>query len=351
MNRAYLAVICVLITVSCGGDKTPFVLRDPTPTTPTPTPTANAVLSTVVIQGPAPTVGPGQTAQVKAVARFSDGSERDVSPDATWTSSQPQIATVDGGMIKGQALGRTVIRAGYMSRSVSLTIVVQPEGTFIVSGNITEPGSVAVGTATVAVLGGPPNSVATNSVGFYELFGASGTVTLRVNSPGYLDETRTLTVTQNQRLNVEIRPIMGPTPVVGTYRMTLTISPSCSIVPDDQKTRMYTATIGQDGARLTIQLSDANFVRDSRVEKSSFSGRVSGSTVTFDLGSGYYVSYYGANVQETLPGGQILGIWGTMAAPAAQTISGNLVGGFTFREGNRTRGCSAPDNRVVFTRK
>jgi hypothetical protein len=345
MNRAYLAGTCVLITVACGGDKTL-----PIPTTSTST-AAFGTFTSVVVQGPAPTIGPGQTAQVKAVARFSDGTERDVSTDATWASSQPQIATVNGGMIKGQALGRTVIRATYMSRTASLTIVVEPEGTFVVSGNITEPGSLSVGMATVAVLGGPLNSVTANGGGFYELFGVSGTVTLRVSSPRYLDETRTLTVTQDQKLNVEIRPIVGPTPVAGTYRMTLKISPSCSIVPDDQKTRMYTATIGQDGARLTIQLSDANFVRDSRAEKSSFSGRVSGSTVTFDWGSGYYVCYYGASVQETLPGGQILGIWGTMVATAAQTISGNLVGGFTFREGNRTSGCSAADNGVAFTRK
>ena len=50
-------------------------------------------------------------AQVKAVARFTDGSERDVTAEARWTSSQPQIATVDAGVITGHALGRTGIRA------------------------------------------------------------------------------------------------------------------------------------------------------------------------------------------------------------------------------------------------
>ena len=185
-------------------------------------------------------------AQVRAVARFTDGTERDVRADATWTSTQPQIATVDAGVITGRALGRTVIRATYMSRGASLTIVVKPEGTFILSGNIIEPGPVSVGSATVTVLGGPLNQVTANSFGFYEVFGVSGTVTLRVSKPGYLDETRTLTVTQDQRLDLQIRPISGPTPVAGIYRMTLTISPSCSIVPDDQKTRTYTAAIGQD---------------------------------------------------------------------------------------------------------
>ena len=348
MNRACLATILVLVltAMACGSEDRTF----PAPTAATPTTAATPVLSTVFIVNPVATVGPGQTAQVNAVAHYSDGSERDVTNDSTWTSSQLQIASVVQGVIKGQTLGRTVIRAQYLSRSASMTIVIEPAGTYVVSGTITEPGSLSVGAATVTVLGGAPTSVTANFSGGYELFGVSGTVTLRVSKPGYLDETRTLTVTDNQKLDVEIRPIVGPASVGGIYRMTLTISPSCSIVPEDQRTRTYSATIGQNNAALTVQLAGANFARDSRVEKSSFIGRVSGSTVTFDLGGGYYVLYYGANVQEILSGGQVLGIWGTMAIPAAPPISGNLVGGFTFKEGNRTTGCSASDNRVVFTR-
>jgi len=340
MKRACLAVISVLMAVACGGDES-------VPTTPT----VNAF--SFAIQGPPPTVGPGQMAQLKAVARSTDGSERDVTAEARWTSSQPQIATVDAGVITGHALGRTGIRATYQSRDDFLTLVVKPESTFILSGDITEPGPVSIDGATVAVLGGPLNQVTANSVGFYEVFGVSGTVTLRVSKPGYLDETRTLTVTQDQRLDLQIRPISGPTPVAGIYRMTLTISPSCSIVPDDQKTRTYTAAIGQEEARLRIQLGDANFATDRGEEQKHFNGMVAGSTVTFDWGDGYAAFYYGTtSVQEILPGGQILGIWGTMVAPAApRTISGTMVGGFTLRTGNTSRGCSAPDNTVVFTRK
>ena len=340
MNRTCLALLSFLLAVACGGDKT-----SPVPTSPTP-PSAN--LTSLVIQGLPPRVGPGQIAHVKAVGRFTDGSERDVTADARWTSTQPQIATVDAGVITGQALGRTQIRATYQFRDAFLGLLVMPEGTFILSGNITEPGPVNVGFATVTVLGGPFNQVTTNSFGHYELFGVSGTVTLRVSKPGYLDDVRTVIVSQDQTLHFQIRPIVGPTPVAGIYRMTLMISPSCSIVPDDQKTRTYTAAIGQDTARLRIQLGAANFV----LQKYFFDGKVSGSTVTFDWGSQPYYYYYGTSVEEILPGGQILGIWGTMVAPAsAQTMSGNLVGGFTFREGFRTRGCSATDSTVVFTRQ
>jgi hypothetical protein len=140
--------------------------------------------------------------------------------------------------------------------------------------------------------------------------------------------------------------------VAGIYPLTLTISPSCAIVPNDQKTRTYTAAIGQNEALLRIELGDANFVTSGGRARNAFSGRVFGNMVTFDWGNGYYAFYYGADVQEILPGGQILGIWGSMTTSAsAQTIAGTLVGGFTFREGNSTRGCSAADTQVVFTRK
>jgi hypothetical protein len=341
MNRsAWLAAIIVFFTVACHSDKNPFPTN---PTTPTPS------LSNVSFQTPGPTsVGPGQTAQMTAVARFSDGSTRTVTDQATWTSSQPQIATVAAGVVTGRALGRTQIRAAYQNRSTSLNIVVEPDGTFIVSGNITEPGSVAVSGATVSVPGNPPNQVVSPS-GFYEIFGVSGTVMLTVSKPGYLDETRTLQVTQNQKMDVQIRPIVAPTAVAGDYRMTLTISPSCTIVPDDQKTRTYTATIEQDNARLTIRLSDATFVSS----KNTATGAEFGSTVTIDFGNfGFYYYYYAPlPVQEIIPGGLVLGIWGKVVAPvSAQSISGNLVGGFTY--GAPSKQClSGSDSKVVLTKK
>jgi hypothetical protein len=341
-HRAYLAAIVVLTAVACHNDNQSVVSTNPTPVSPN--------LTSFAIQGSPPTVGPGQTAQVTAVARFSDGSERTVTGAAAWTSSQPQNATVDAGLITGRALGRTLIRATYMNRSAALTIVVEPAGTFILSGTITEPGPVSIAAATVTVVGsGPLNQVTSISNGFYELFGVSGTVTVRVSKPQYLDENRTLTVTLDQKLDVQIKPIAGPTPVAGIYRMTLTISPSCSIVPDSLKTRTYTAAIGQDEARLKIQLGDANFVSDHL----SFNGQVFGSSVTFDWGPLDFYGYYGGeSVQESLPGGQVLGIWGRMVVPAdAHTLSGNLVGGFALRERNSYRACSAADNSVVFTRK
>ena len=350
MNRACIVAMAVLVVVACQEDKKPV------PTTPTPNETIlfpGPRLSKLTIPGPAPTVGPQQTAAVKAVAVFADGSERDVTADARWSSTQPEIATVDGGVITGQALGRTVIRTTYMTRSASLAMVIKPAGTFILQGTITEPGPVVVGTAIVAVLSGPSQrQVTADSSGFYELIGVTGMLTLRVSKPGYRDETATVTVTRDQSLDVQIRPVAAPASVAGVYGVTLTVS--CPPVPDDQRTRTYTATIAQENARLTVLLSDANFVADRSGTKNSLKGTVFGRTVTFNWGSGddYYYYYYDpTQVEETLPGGQILGIWGKLVVTAAQNMSGDLVGGFTFRQGSRIDRCSTGDSRVVLTRR
>jgi Carboxypeptidase regulatory-like domain len=348
MKPASLAALSLVLTMACGGDST---VRPPT--TPTST---NPTLVSFSVQGPS-TVPPGRTAQAKAVARFSDGSERDVTAEARWTATSNKVAIGAAGMLTGLALGRTTIRATYMFRDASLTIIVEPDGTFILRGNVTEPGNVAVEDAAVEVLSGPSSQVTTNYVGFYELFGVSGTFNLRVSKQGYVDETRTLTVTQDQTQDVQIRPRSQPAAVAGIYSVTLTASPSCSKLPAEAQTRTYTADVAQDVARLLITLRDASFVTDQHGLRNTFTGKVFGNTVTFSIGGGGYYYYYSfggpGRVQELLSGGQTLGIWGTMTAPAIpQSISGTLTGGLTLNQGTRfIAACSASDNQVVFTRK
>ena len=352
MNRVCL-LAAVLLTVSCEGDRrSPLASRLPTSPTGSTSPTVFLVAFT--IPGPPPAVGPGESAQVRAVLRYSDGSEKDVSAEAAWTSTQTRIATVAAGVITGQAFGRVTIRAAYESRTSSLSMVIQPAGTYILNGTITEPGPVNVQMATVEVVGAS-NQVTANTSGSYELFGVSGSVSVRASKPGYFDETRALTVTQNQKLDLQIRPVSAPISLAGTYRVTLTVSSSCAVVPEEYRTRTYTGAIEQTGARLQMHLHDANFVKDRQgVEQNGINGGVSGRTVTFEWGIDDYYYYYrdDPGVQEILPSGQILGVWGRMEAQAGPTMSGTLVGGFTFREGttNRTRTCSASNNTVVLTR-
>jgi Carboxypeptidase regulatory-like domain/Bacterial Ig-like domain (group 2) len=341
MKRASLIAVSFLLTLACDGDKT---------LTPPPTPFVPPVTSVSVSLSPlVQTIPPGQTARLIATARYSDGSTKDVTSQATWTSTDARVATVSSGAVTGVALGSVVIRANFERWSTFMTIVIEPDGTFILSGKVTEAGGVVVGGATVEVISGTPNQTITNSGGSYRLFGIGGTSILRFGKTGYFDERRSVTMSADQSLDVEITPRSAPASVAGTYRVTFTASASCTILAAELKTRTYTARIDQDAARLLVTLSGASFV----TMKNSFSGKVFGNTVTFDMGEGgYYYYYYGAPVQEVLPGGQILGIFGTMTASATpQSISGTLAGGFGLQTGRARTSCAANDHQVVFTRQ
>ena len=341
MKRASLVAVSVLLTVGCNGDKVPTA-----PTAPTATSIGLSLSPSVR------TIPPGQTAHLIATAGYNDGSVRDVTGQTTWTSSQPNVASVSAGTVTGVGLGATEIRANFERWSSSMSLVVEPNGTFILTGKITAPVGVGVSGATVEVISGPPNQVTTNSNGFYQLFGVAGTVTVRVSKTDYFDEMRTVTMSADRTLDVEITPRAAPADVAGTYRATFTAAASCASPPAELKTRTYTARIDQDGVRLLITLSGASFV----TAKNTFQGGVFGNTVTFNIGSdGFYdYAYYGATVRELLPSGQILGILGTVTATATpQSISGPISGRFTvtLKTDGFVTYCSENDNRVVFTRQ
>ena len=160
MKRASLIAVSLFLTFGCNGDKVP---TSP-PTSVVPVVTSVSVSLSPLVQ----TIPPGQTSQLTATARYSDGSTKDVTGQTNWTSSQGNVATVSAGVVRGVALGRTVIRANFERWSSSMTIIIEPNGTFILKGRVTEPVGVGVGGAGVEVLDGPPSKVTTNSDGFYE---------------------------------------------------------------------------------------------------------------------------------------------------------------------------------------
>ena len=148
MKRASLISVSFLLTLACGGDKVPT--SPPTPFVP-PVTSVGVSLSPLV-----QTIPPGQTRKRTATARYCDGSTMDVTSQATWTSSQTNVAIASAGALTGGALGRTVIRVNFERWSTSVTMVIEPDGTFILKGKVTEPGGVFVSGAAVEVISGPP---------------------------------------------------------------------------------------------------------------------------------------------------------------------------------------------------
>jgi hypothetical protein len=100
----------------------------------------------------------GETSQFTAVARFSDDSTRDVTLEAGWGSTQPQVATISPtGLLTAQALGSTVVSVLYPRTSTpqnpslfrSTGVSISPPGTFAISGRVREPGAGGISGAEV----------------------------------------------------------------------------------------------------------------------------------------------------------------------------------------------------------
>jgi len=90
-------------------------------------PVKPTTVSSVTVTGTAPNVG--ATAQLSAVATFSDGTTQSVTSQATWTSSNPSVANVSGtGLVAGVSAGAATITASYQGANGTMPVVVAASG-------------------------------------------------------------------------------------------------------------------------------------------------------------------------------------------------------------------------------
>lgn len=87
-----------------------------------------ADLISVAVTPAAPSVAIGATQQFTATAVYSDGSARDVTGNAAWSSATPAVATVNAGtgIAAGVNPGSSVVSAAFQGKSGSATLTVLP---------------------------------------------------------------------------------------------------------------------------------------------------------------------------------------------------------------------------------
>lgn len=70
------------------------------------------------------TVAVNTTIDLRATGRFSDGTTRDLTAMAMWTSASPMIASVMGGAVRGLTPGTAIVRAAFMGATGMATVTV-----------------------------------------------------------------------------------------------------------------------------------------------------------------------------------------------------------------------------------
>jgi Bacterial Ig-like domain (group 2) len=271
------------------------------------TPTGPGTLSGVTPSGPfgldltgPPSVPPGQTVQFRAILRESSGTTRDVSTQAQWTAVDSDVLGVSTtGLVTGLERGETFLRASFNGFIGSRMVFVLPDGTFRLTGTVTDAGT-GVRDARVEVADGTSRGVATMTdvLGQYRLYGVSGDTLIRASKNGYQSAEHRLLISGNQTLNL-VMSVAGRLPAVaGRYTLRVTASDACSSLSDVAKRRTYTAVVTQDGSAVDVKLSGASFLVNVQGRGDGFRGRFEPGELVFSLepvgnssGDDYYYYY------------------------------------------------------------
>ncbi|KHO61723.1 peptidase S8 [Thermoanaerobacter sp. YS13] len=90
-----------------------------------PVAVTDPILENITAQPPSIEIKVGETTQIKVTANYSDGTTKDVTKDATYTSKDSSIATVNQGLVKGVKAGSTTIEISYGDKTASVNVTVK----------------------------------------------------------------------------------------------------------------------------------------------------------------------------------------------------------------------------------
>jgi Carboxypeptidase regulatory-like domain len=234
----------------------------------------------LVITGATSLDHPGDTTQLTATLRRSDGTTEDVTARAAWQvgSSPFRVCSVAGGVITALEYGIVSITASFGSSQARVDVRVLPEGMHLVQGAVTDEGVLPLPGATVEVRLPSEERIRTitNESGYFALPGA-GDVELRVERDGYRSNVKRVMIARDDWINVEMRRVVTHD-ISGAYTLTFTAAPSCTL-PAEVRTRQYVANIFERDRQLFVKVTGGDFVAWGG--EVGFTGTIDGTAVHF----------------------------------------------------------------------
>jgi hypothetical protein len=288
--------------------------------------------------GPA-SIPPGQSVQLTVNAVKSDGSAEAVTDGVQWSSSKRGVLDVSAsGVARGVTNGEATVTVRYQGRSSTKHVFVLPDGTFRLSGRMTDTG-VGLGNGRLEVIAGTGEGLRTltNGAGDYALYGVAGRVRLHAAKEGYANRIEEVDVADHHTVGFEMVLERPRADLQGTYTLTLEAG-ACSAsgpLPDIARRRSYIADVTQQGPQLTVRLRGADFIVTGG-HGDGFTGFADpDGRVTFSMnqqGQYYYYYYFSTtsfDVLERLSASSALGVDGSVIAQdSGSGIFGTFSGGF-----------------------
>jgi hypothetical protein len=291
------------------------------PSQPSPQP-----LRDVVLTGPQE-IAPGESARFTVTARYGDGSTEDVTSQSTWQTAKPAVLRVTSdGSAQGISRGESGITARFRGVSRSKAVLVLERGTYRLAGRIAEAGGNIAG-ARVAVLSGTGTGLTATSEdnGFYALYGVAGAIRLHISAGGFEEMFQDLTVTSHTQQNYDLKLLVPPVDIAGSWRLTLSAAPECdSRLPEDTRRREFSLAIVQNGTHFTATPSSPTLYRKYGIE-----GRIYGDVFSMTL---WYDDYYGDySLLDHVSQTDWVGIRGTIQGTGTtSSIQGAFSGSFDY---------------------
>ncbi len=212
-------VACAAMIAGCSSDNNPG--------SPTPNPPPALTVKSVAVTSAPRSAG---TFQISARAEMSDGSQRDVTTDAQWSTSNPDIATISsGGLLTVVRSGQVDVRATYQNVTGIMAMTVTappppPSQLIIFSGTTTEapPAAKPLGEVTIRITEGPAAglSIVSDSEGRWGFTQfPSGRLSLEAEKGGYVTyRLNGLMLDHDHELEI----VMFPTPPADSSGATAT---------------------------------------------------------------------------------------------------------------------------------
>jgi uncharacterized protein YjdB len=207
---------------------------------------AQKMVEHVTITIDRPIAAVGEVARATAMATYAAGSSTDLTATASWSSSDPAVATVERGMITAVAPGQAIITATVGGKSGSATLTVSAGGATLI-GVAIDPGPLAidVGESVTFVLMAEYDSGDRIDVSAQAVWTAAGGVTM--NGPvatGVSAGIATIQVSFQGASDEASLTVRTPVTIVA-----LEVSPSSLALAPGGSAQLVATAIGSDGSR------------------------------------------------------------------------------------------------------
>ena len=331
-------------------------------------------MSRLRVDGPE-RIEPGANVKFTVWARFSDGSETDVTAKALLTEvsaacdgcgSPPILRIETGGMVHALQVGEARLRASYRHEQQEAVdehhrVLVLPLGTYKLSGRVTEANSGGMSLANIRV---QTDSEAgrltafTSDAGEYRAFGVRGATRVTVVSEYHNSLHHQLVVDRHTELDLQVGPVILRADEAATIdiRAAAECAPGGSdgALPDAVRARRYAATLttAKDD-RVFVRLAGGNFaafpLTGGGSQGSGFTGRRVNGGLFFGI-AGYYSddeSLSFPDVFEQLSDGTFFTFDGSTTISGGSRLSGPLDGTLAVYTADFGHGGWRPRQRIA----